>query len=828
MKRTVKYTVLFAISLLLMLSFTKVKAQAADDRKISISVSKVTMYVGDYYLIELNNVLTEEKVTWKSSDKKIATVNSGGMITAVKAGKTTITGTCNGKKYKCTVTVKKKTAASQTTYRGADMVESGDYVFYTDTTGMWQDANGKTDRNAYGYNLAGRLYRVNKDGTGRKLMVDDLVRRVTVVDGWVYYCSYWSPDWFDRHGYCELTRIKTDGTQKQIVVSTSYDVTDYCIHDGRIYCSVSKVGTLEGYGTKDIEPGIYSFSLDGKDVKKLTKFISWSPQSIYYAQGRLFFSFFNTVILQEPRPHLLCSMNTDGTGIRTVANATTLQNPVSYNMADKDGYLYFLDVNKCLERIRVDGTGSLEILTKASPRGKIAINGDWLYYSVGVGDDGDVRDGGVARFNIKTNEIESLLEGKYTFRQFFGNKILAAETYATEASNTCLVMGYTGEKWEILQDKIDYSKFFTLKGVKALPKEPPKDARMMENDTYVQFEARGFITNGSDRPGVPSFVRKSLTEVISAGTGETRKASGNVYMASTDGRTTYEIADKSIATVDKNGVVTFKKAGTTTLTITYNYNLVFTLQIIAVQSGFTEKSYTYNVGDRISLTSLMQGSWLNVYNDRPVFSDESMVYYDTGAVTFLRPGTLTISYKAAGGTYSAEFHVVQQHGVDLQAIYGDCPTINKFSYQQYFYFQILLLNDSEDYTTCISGQNGVFAPGTPAVTNSKLPTMFALTKNDYAIYDLGLIHFELSADTHCNLYVTRQEEGAPVVFETLNEADPDFWFMFEKNGTDYNIMTYEGYYLCADNGLLKLTDYRSEALKVRLVNTSDEDFNNIW
>lgn len=49
----------------------------------------------------------QNKVTYKSSKTKIATVSKKGVIKAKKAGKTTITVTCGKVKVKCTVTVKK-------------------------------------------------------------------------------------------------------------------------------------------------------------------------------------------------------------------------------------------------------------------------------------------------------------------------------------------------------------------------------------------------------------------------------------------------------------------------------------------------------------------------------------------------------------------------------------------------------------------------------------------------------------------------------------------------------------------------------------------------
>lgn len=56
--------------------------------------------------IRLNIVGISSDITWSSSNKSVASVSSKGIVTAHRAGKTTITATIKGKKYTCKVTVK--------------------------------------------------------------------------------------------------------------------------------------------------------------------------------------------------------------------------------------------------------------------------------------------------------------------------------------------------------------------------------------------------------------------------------------------------------------------------------------------------------------------------------------------------------------------------------------------------------------------------------------------------------------------------------------------------------------------------------------------------
>lgn len=81
--------------------------------KLQVNKTKLTLVLsGNPKTFQIKTtktpVTTQDKVTYKTSNKKVAVVNSKGKITAKKAGKTTITIKCGKKSKKITVTVKKK------------------------------------------------------------------------------------------------------------------------------------------------------------------------------------------------------------------------------------------------------------------------------------------------------------------------------------------------------------------------------------------------------------------------------------------------------------------------------------------------------------------------------------------------------------------------------------------------------------------------------------------------------------------------------------------------------------------------------------------------
>lgn len=101
MTRNLKKLLLMLLTMMMVLCMGTVSNAAS----IKLNKKKVTLYVTQTTTLKVTG--TTKKVKWSSSDKKIAKVSKKGKVTAVKAGKATITARVGKKSLKCTVTVKK-------------------------------------------------------------------------------------------------------------------------------------------------------------------------------------------------------------------------------------------------------------------------------------------------------------------------------------------------------------------------------------------------------------------------------------------------------------------------------------------------------------------------------------------------------------------------------------------------------------------------------------------------------------------------------------------------------------------------------------------------
>ena len=85
-----------------------VQKKAVKLKKLSVGKKAISMKKGKSYRIQAvkNPITYDKKVTYKTSNKKIATVDKKGVIKARKKGRCVITVKCGSKKQKIKVTVK--------------------------------------------------------------------------------------------------------------------------------------------------------------------------------------------------------------------------------------------------------------------------------------------------------------------------------------------------------------------------------------------------------------------------------------------------------------------------------------------------------------------------------------------------------------------------------------------------------------------------------------------------------------------------------------------------------------------------------------------------
>lgn len=104
MKKRKKLILMMGLMLLMMAFMLPQKAMAASS-SIRLSAKKATVSELGKKTLKATVTGKSKKVTWKSNQPKIATVNASGQIVGKKSGTAVITASANGKTASCTVKV---------------------------------------------------------------------------------------------------------------------------------------------------------------------------------------------------------------------------------------------------------------------------------------------------------------------------------------------------------------------------------------------------------------------------------------------------------------------------------------------------------------------------------------------------------------------------------------------------------------------------------------------------------------------------------------------------------------------------------------------------
>lgn len=125
-----------------------VVAEAAS-KKTHLNKTKKSVYIGKKYTLKLidknGKTISNSKIKWSRSNKKVASVSKKGVVTGKKAGKIKITATYNGKKYTAVITVKSAVSLSKSkvTFKAGDTAKKTIKVTCMDSKGIkWKTIEG--------------------------------------------------------------------------------------------------------------------------------------------------------------------------------------------------------------------------------------------------------------------------------------------------------------------------------------------------------------------------------------------------------------------------------------------------------------------------------------------------------------------------------------------------------------------------------------------------------------------------------------------------------------------------------------------------------------
>lgn len=193
--------------------------QAANN--VKISKNKAGLYVGETLTLRIVGV--SSTITWASSNKKVATVNTKGLVTALKPGTATVTGTVNKNKYSCKVTVSNPTITidpanalskngSEFKGWGTSLAWWGNRIGYSDK--MSKEAADLLYDNEKGLGL--NIVRYNIGG-GDDPTHNHITRTDSEVPGYLYwneasrkYEYDWSADYNQRNALSKIIKASDD------------------------------------------------------------------------------------------------------------------------------------------------------------------------------------------------------------------------------------------------------------------------------------------------------------------------------------------------------------------------------------------------------------------------------------------------------------------------------------------------------------------------------------------------------------------------------------------------------------------------------------------
>ncbi len=269
-KKIIPYIFVFCMAILSAVVFTKDIDSAKAAGSIYLNNSSLTLEVGHYSTLKVKG--TSQKVTWKSANEKCATVSSGGRVTAMGWGTTTVYATVGGKKLSCKVTVVQMSSRDFTLAPGASKTLS---LWGANNTVTWSSSNKSVATVSSDGKVTGKAA-----GTANITAVlngKSFTRKVTVIDMDINEKSivleYDGKFSLTQLGYGRSKKLKVAGTNMKATWKSSNEAVAAVDSSGKV--------VAKGAGTATI-----TASVDGASVSCKVTVLKISNNELTLKKGQ--------------------------------------------------------------------------------------------------------------------------------------------------------------------------------------------------------------------------------------------------------------------------------------------------------------------------------------------------------------------------------------------------------------------------------------------------------------------------------------------------------------------------------------------------------------
>ena len=594
------------------------------NNKLKISAASANTYVGCQYAFGLTG---SSSASWKSSNTSVATVDTNGIVTAKKAGTAVVTATASG------VTVTAKVAVNSGVNTGVSnsshtMTVGSTYTLTAKTSGVsWYSSNknvatvsgGKVTAKGMGYATIS-AYTANGASTCLIQVTENVAIKLSAASATTYVgCQYafgltgaTSASWkisdtsvatVDQNG---IVTAKKAGTATLSATALGKTVTAKVTVKSGVNTGISTSSNTMAVGS--------TYMLTAK-----TSGVSW------YSSNK------NVATVSDGK------VITTGTGYATIS-AYTSSGASTCLIQVKDSVAIKLSASSATTYVGCQYAFGLTGATSAN--WKIS---DTSVATVDANGIVTAKKAGTA--TLSATALGETVNAKVTVNSGVNTGISASSRTLTLGNSYTLTAKSSGVNWYSSDKNVA-----TVSGGKVTAK----------GIGYATISA--YTSNGASTCLVHVTTGQGDTLKLSAVSANTYV--GCQYAFGLTGATsaTWGSSDTSVATVDQNGVVTAKAAGTTVILVTAageTASCTFKVQS-GSNTGISASSYTMTVGSSYTLTARTSGvSWYS--------SNKNVATVSGGKVTAKGTGYATISAYTANGASTCLIQVTENVTIQLSA-----------------------------------------------------------------------------------------------------------------------------------------------------------------